>query len=581
MKTVNIYMMTVLLLLLAAVSAGAQNIDPTVVVSRDYEGKLMEVHKPKIEMAIPDSVLRFDLEFDYSVSDSPYKGAYDFTPYVLDLKPSPAFRNIGRLYLSAGAGYQLHPELDFVWTPALKSDAFRMSVYAHNRSYFGNWWNISASGDEDAPVFDRPDKNDQTRKWSGPDVVSKAGINGKYDWNRTALRFEAGYYGLYQQDMNASSRTYDAMDVNVGLFSKERLGKGFGYSLDLAYRYGGDNIRKEISLSENLLGVDAQLHSTFSDGHRISLDMSYDMAGYEGFYTANASFLSLSPHYVKKFRNWDIDLGLVLSKVFRDPDGTPMFRHKIQGLYPDVRIALKAIPSMSLYVEAGGGARMNTYSSLLASDRRVDMYYGRGQELLDMTDERVRAVLGIEGRITSRFSYGLEGGYVNYGYAPLWAVVRQVNGDGQSMLPALTYDAWSKAFVSFDWKLRTERIDFDGFVEYVSPNSENQDSPAILPAAFAGDVSLRYNWKKRVYAGVSCDFSSARRSGSASRTADDTYASAVIPGYADLGVELEYLINHRISLWAKGGNLLNMTIQRSLFYAQSGPYFTLGFSLNL
>ena len=109
-------------------AAVAQNLDPTVVVSRDYEGKLMEVHKPKIEMAVPDSVLRFDLEFDYSVSDSPYKGAYDFTPYVLDMKPSPTYRHNSRLYLNAGAGYQFHPELDLVWSPALKSEAFKMNA---------------------------------------------------------------------------------------------------------------------------------------------------------------------------------------------------------------------------------------------------------------------------------------------------------------------------------------------------------------------------------------------------------------------------------------------------------------------
>ena len=31
-----------------ALSAGAQNLNPTVSVTRDYEGKLMEVHKPSI-----------------------------------------------------------------------------------------------------------------------------------------------------------------------------------------------------------------------------------------------------------------------------------------------------------------------------------------------------------------------------------------------------------------------------------------------------------------------------------------------------------------------------------------------------
>lgn len=564
--------------LLTAVSAGAQNIDPTVVVSRDYEGKLMEVHKPKIGMAIPDSVLRFDLEFDYSVSDSPYKGAYDFTPYVLDLKPSPAYRKDGKLYLNAGAGYQLHPEFDFVWTPALKNEAFRMNVFAHNRSYIGKWWNIASVGSEDGFVFDRPDKESPDRKWSGPDVVSGAGLNGKYDWNGAALRFEAGYYGLYQHNMNASARSFNALDLNAGLASKDKPGRGFGYSLDIAYRYGKDAAYRELSLTENLLGIEAQLHSTFRDGHRISLDLDYDMAGYEGAFDSDATFLSLAPHYVKRLRKWNIDLGLVLSKVFRDGTDSPVFPHRIQGLYPDIRIVFKAIPSMYLYAEAGGGAHMNTYSSLLASDRRTDMNYGRGQTLLDMTDERIRAVLGIDGRITSRFAYGIEGGYVNYASAPLGAVVRQDIG----ALPALVYDAYSKAFVTFDWKLRAERVDFDGVLEYAACKTKNYDSPALLPAAFTGDFSFRYNWKKRVYAGVDCDFATARKSQYAPEPeAAEDYIQAVIPGYADLSVEVEYLMNHRISFWAKGGNLLNMTIQRSLFYAEAGPYFTLGFCLNI
>ena len=56
----------------------AQNLDPTVEVNRAYEGKLMEVHKPVLKMEVPDSVMRFDLDFDYSVFESPYKGSYEF-----------------------------------------------------------------------------------------------------------------------------------------------------------------------------------------------------------------------------------------------------------------------------------------------------------------------------------------------------------------------------------------------------------------------------------------------------------------------------------------------------------------------
>ena len=105
----------------------------------------------------------------------------------------------------------------------------------------------------------------------------------------------------------------------------------------------------------------------------------------------------------------------------------------------------------------------------------------------------------------------------------------------------------------------------------------------FMPASLTGDLSVRYNWKNRLYAGLECEFASARQGkfGSAQSEEVMTYTASRIPGYADLGLELEYILNRKFSLWVKGGNLLNMTIQRSLMYAEKGPYFTLGFCLNL
>ena len=43
--------------LLAYAAASAQNLNPTVQVTNDYEGKLMEVEKRNVQMAVPDSLL--------------------------------------------------------------------------------------------------------------------------------------------------------------------------------------------------------------------------------------------------------------------------------------------------------------------------------------------------------------------------------------------------------------------------------------------------------------------------------------------------------------------------------------------
>lgn len=555
----------------------AQNLDPTVVVSRDYEGKLMEVHKPKLEMAVPDSVLRFDLEFDYSVSDSPYKGAYDFSPYLLDMRPSPAVRERNRLYVNAGAGYGLHPQLDLLWSPILKGNSFRINAYARHRSYFGEYWDIRPEISDGVLTAAR---TDQSHK--GQDLKSVAGINGKLDWKTGALRFDLGYYGLYQQDEDVLNlrRSFNALDARFGIGSKNRADAAFGYDLEASYRYGNDALSEadvpEASLSENLLDVRAAFFFGLGKGGRVALDADYDMVRYSGWLETSASCVEIAPRYLKTTSLWDICLGLSFAKVLLPQGEVLMYGNRIQKVYPDVKVGFKGIPGLYMYLAAEGGPVMNTYSSLLESDRRFTFLYARTDAAFtDVTDEKISAVFGLDGRITPRFSYSLKGGYAEYSAAPLSSLL--VESDRNIFVPAISYASFGKAFAELDFRMRAERFDIDGAVEY-GHYIPRDETPVFHPAALTGDLSFRYNWMKRIYAGVNCGFATARKG---SVLSGDVIVLSEIPGYADLGVELEYFVNKKTSVWAKGGNLVGMTIQRSILYAEKGPYFTLGFSLNL
>lgn len=568
-------------LIFIAAAATAQNLDPTVVVSRDYEGKLMEVHKPKLDMAVPDSVLRFDLDFDYSVSDSPYKGSYDFTPYVLDMKPSAAVREAGKLYLNAGAGYQPHPELDFVWSPDLKSKSLRFNIFARHRSYVGQYWDIEPSQSQDALVLGRSASG---AEWKGFDLSNKAGVDGRFDWKKGTIGFYAAYDGLIQQEerLQGVSRSFNAVDASLVLESKDSRDSRFGYFADIDYRYGNDalTLPEEARLNESFLGADASLFARLAECSRIRLDLGYDMAGYDGFFDASASSVSLTPRYQWLKASWDIDLGVKFAKVFRAKGMTQMYQNKIQAIYPDIKIRFKGIRSMCLYVEAGGGPSLETYSSLLQRDRHMNMFYGNGLgPLLDVTDQSIYALAGIDGRITTRFSYALKGGYSRYALAPM----SSISYDPESLryVPGVLYAPCSKAFAAVECRLDTERVEFDASAEYSCHLGEYQTG-VLLPAALTGNASFRYNWMKRIYAGVCCEASTARK-GTLTYLLGEELSDMPdsVPGYVDLGVDLEYVINRRMSVWAKGRNLMGMTIQRSLFYAEKGPYFSLGFCLNI
>ena len=79
---------------------------------------------------------------------------------------------------------------------------------------------------------------------------------------------------------------------------------------------------------------------------------------------------------------------------------------------------------------------------------------------------------------------------------------------------------------------------------------------------------------------MDCDFSTGRRLGSV-LFPDGAIMPEKVPGYADLGLNFEYLTTRSFSVWFRGGNLLDMAIQRNLLYAEKGIYFAAGICLNL
>ena len=96
------------IVLLAGASAWAQNLNPTVEVTNVYAREATGIEKPSQLMEMPDSVLRFNLDMDYSVNPTPYQGSYEFKPYLVQLRPQLRPSDEGMLYVRAGAGYGLH-----------------------------------------------------------------------------------------------------------------------------------------------------------------------------------------------------------------------------------------------------------------------------------------------------------------------------------------------------------------------------------------------------------------------------------------------------------------------------------------
>jgi len=337
-----------------------------------------------------------------------------------------------------------------------------------------------------------------------------------------------------------------------------------------------DTASSDSYLKENDFSLDGGLGYTFLNGDILGLKLGFEASVLDGAVFAGGGDVDVVPHYVIDRGRWLFDLGVRISASFKTDSFSDMYSYEEQMIYPDVRIEYKAVPdAMKLFLHLGGDSRATSYSDIIAYDHRADIRYGRNiWDVLDIEDEKISVTAGLEGRIGKSFSYGLEGGYASYGNALLEgvAIADATPVTSARWLPGLGYSSYDKVFVSLDWLMDAEHFRFDGNVDYAycTDLSLETGKGLLLPAALTGDVALMYDWKDRVFAGVDCEFSSARKGMDIS-----------VPGYADLGLELEYIVNRKFSAWARGGNLLGMTVQRSLLYAEKGPYFTLGICLNL
>lgn len=582
---------TIAAMSLVGAALHAQDLDPTVVVNRSYEGSLMDVHKPLQDMHVPDSVTRFDLDFDYSVFDKPYKGSYEFNPYLLTMQPASAVQDPKQLYLRAGAGYTLHPTLDLVWALPFNR-AFRMDAYASHRSYVGKYRVFKPELTlGETVVVDRWEQSGGDRTYrSGYDLESRAGVDGSYDWNKGVVSFDASYYGLASEDY-LKTRHYDALDVKGGMASKPIETDRFLYGVDFGYRYGVDAMNykgSETRLDEHVFAVDALLGHMIDKvtaSHKVLFDVGLELVSYSHpeFATVAGEF-HMVPHYVFSRGGLMVDAGVRLGKVMRSDSILGMYSAKDQFVYPDITATYDVISRyLRIYTEIGGGNKVNAYSSLLEDNHHFDMGYGCGMwPLMDFTIERVSAELGFKGRV-SKFSYDLSGGYVNYANAPLDAITVAIpyENEGLEYLPGIGYLSYQKAFASALLNWKSESIKLDANLVYTYAFDMTDNNGMFTPSMFAGEAAVEYNWGRRIYAGVDCQFATERKGSVIDTSQEGQLYEAVIPGYADLGVYFEYAFGDMFSLWARGGNLLNMTIQRNPLYAENGVNFTVGICLNL
>ena len=581
MKTMRRTIILASALFVCATSFG-QNLNPTVEVTNIYQGNASEIHKPQTGMAIPDSLLRFDMDFDYEVFQKPYQGAYNFKPYMLAMKPDKDAYRGKKLYLRAGAGYSLHPQLDFVFSPEQKGP-FQMSVYANNRSYFGDYYSLSSSRSSDGYRLERTAKE----SFFGYDALSSIGFDGRYNLPGTTISFGAGYKGLMTQDTLAN-RAFNAMVFNARIRSNKDEEKYVFYDVAVDGSLGGLNTGSA-KLGENIIRLTGNAGPVLSRTQKVLVGFEAESVAYSNMYKYNAGRLAFIPKYLLKTGQWDLSIGVRLEKLLGGTDlvwDGPANTYRGNWLFPDVHVSYAVSNDVRLFASATGGNDLNPVSSLL--DR--NHFWRTSYHSMDNSVENVNARVGIKGIVNRVFQYEIRGGAAVYANGLVESPVSAWPADGiYFYLPTSTYQDYSLIYGDALFGLTYSNLKVDAGLHFRNMAFKEENAEGLLVPKFSFDMKTIYDINSRAYVGIRVNAVSSRKGlysnpfipyAESALSLQQTY-NLTVPGYFDLGLLAGYQFNRKLGFWLESGNLLCETVQRNLFYAEKGLWITAGITLSL
>ncbi len=595
----------------------AQNINPTVEVTNTYQGDPSEVHKPQIGMAIPDSLLRFDMDFGYEVFEKPYQGAYNFKPYMLDMTPEKNAYRGRKLYLKAGAGYSLHPQLDFVFSPE-RSGPFQMSVYAGHRSYFGKYNRLQFdSGDQGIlDIIRVPGKS-----FRGYDALSSAGFEGKYNFSEAVLSFALGYEGLMARD-TLFKRSYNAGTFNLRLRSNKDDSRYVFYDFALDGRVGADKrslLDKNTeqgylvayvsaapmwnNVSESAFKLTGAVGPMFDATHAALLGLEAETVSYGGMYESNAGRLAVIPRYRFTNGNLDLDLGVKVEAILKGKaDETawhaPLHQYKGGLVFPDVRARFSVTDNVSLYASATGGHSLNTYSSVLSRHHFIKPETTLSA-MMDNSVEKINAKVGVKGNVGAKFQFDIDAGAAVVGNGILdaasWPVFYYDANLNYSLpdsrilsymnllaWPLVVYSDYSLIYADALFDLAAGNLRLDGGLHFRHMALKDDTNPGLLMPKLSCDLKAVYDFSSRVYAGVTLQAAGKRKGRAAIGLLNPSgYDEIRLPGWVDLGLVGGWRFNRKLGFWLESGNLLCETIQRTPLYSEKDLWITAGITLSL
>ena len=569
------------------IAASAQSFNPRVEVTNAYQGKSVGNTKNSIDMNIPDSLTVFDYDFDYSVFDNPYKGSYEFSPYLIDMRPEAVSSDARRFYLRAGAGYSLHPELTAVLSPKLKTKNLSLQFYDNFRGYMGKYKTLK--GYHMSSLEKYLVDNYENGSYSGYDMDNVLGAKVRYVGDKSVFSLEFTYRFLAVKDTvdkdyspkdDHWNHMYNEGAIALNVASKPYSDSKFVYDVDIKGRMGENDITFDamgFAVGNTEVNGKVALGMKLGDHSLIGVDLGTDMGFYNRLLSAYVMNVYAIPRYKWSNGRFNADLGAQVAYIF-GKDNTkntiaPMHKTESQIIYPDVSLSYRLLDKgLTVYARATGGNDINQYSKLMDRNHFFSTVYLMSYTptpLMDNSVTKLDASLGFKGQIGGYLQFDIFGGYADTDSYLMDAIYQTSRTNPLNLMGSIDYVGLKRIYADANLQWLSNHIEAGAHFRYTHAEPYKSDNFYLTLPRFAADGYITYNWSKRIYVGVNADFCSERST------------LYVIPSYIDLGAMAEFRVNNKFSVWLKGGNLLNRTIQRIPLHAEQWLNITGGITLNL
>ncbi|MDR9374261.1 MAG: hypothetical protein RI565_05295 [Schleiferiaceae bacterium] len=395
-------------------------------------------------------------------------------------------------------------------------------------------------------------------------------------WNRY------NYYGIPAPDnfpeqadtLEPPYNWYRRYAAQVSLTESSQRYLGWLSRLDARYhfmddRYGSQENNAQLQSSWRIPADDRPLFleanvAWFGNEH----DSLYTGADSTMIYDQQTFQAQLNPHFTLYSSGFRFDFGLDLYLI-QQQDSRPGEEALQAYFFPEIEASYPLVPNV-LTAQGGitGQVQRNTYHQLI----QQNPFFTPGMDHLP--SRTLRAYLGLEGKLGPQSNFSLESGFkqtrdqalayrsptffsdsVWYGLQARYATVRSWYASGE-------ISTHVRDKLQIDLNARLQSLETEG------------NQPAWHLPWFTSRLAARYSLAQKINIATQLQYIGPRQ---AFRAPLNPQLNAMLEGYLQLNLEVDYQYNERISAFLRFRNLLNQDYQLYLGYPAQQLFFQMGF----